>query len=123
VVRLYYSISVNLSNDSTWEGFDLWTWETVELDLGIVCASFPSLKALVTRMLPKLLGSSKRDENGVTTIGGHPRRERGTGGALQGLSTNGVGEYGLDEVTYAGRNGRGGLSGGRESQEGLTKGS
>jgi hypothetical protein len=89
--------------------------------LGIICASFPSLKALVTRMLPKLLGSSRRDENGVTTIGGHPGRGTGAGGALQGVSTNGVGEYGLDEVTVVGRDGRGGIRGERESQEGLTK--
>jgi hypothetical protein len=90
--------------------------------LGIVCASFPSLKALVTRMLPKLLGASRRDETGVTTIGGHPRRGRGAVGALQGLRTNSVGEYGLGEVTVAGRDGRGGIRGERESQEGLTKG-
>lgn len=94
------------------------------MDLGIVCASFPSLKALVTRMLPKILGSTRRDENGATTIGGQSAsagRARRFAGGVQGSRTNEVGEYDLDKVSVMGTDGRGGMRGERESQEELTK--
>jgi hypothetical protein len=54
---LYYSIVVNDSQDGTWSGYYLWTWEAVEIDLGIVCACVPALKPLLLRWFPKLMHS------------------------------------------------------------------
>ena len=56
-LRLYYSIVVNDSKDGTWSGFKLWTWEAVEVDLGIACACAPALKPLLLRWFPKLMRS------------------------------------------------------------------
>jgi hypothetical protein len=56
-MRLYYSIVTEKSNDSTWEGFGLWSWESIEVNLGIVCASAPCLKALMARLAPKFMAS------------------------------------------------------------------
>jgi len=33
--------------DVTWEGFDLWIWTAVEVNLGVICGCVPSLKVLV----------------------------------------------------------------------------
>ena len=56
-LRLYYSIVVNDSKDGTWTSFQLWTWEAVEVDLGIACACAPALKPLLLRWFPKLMHS------------------------------------------------------------------
>ncbi|CZR65542.1 uncharacterized protein PAC_15442 [Phialocephala subalpina] len=85
-LRLYYSILTDKSSDTPWEGFYLWTWESIEINLGIVCASAPCLKAFVTRIVPRLLGSiggsnigtgSGRVELGSLESG---RRAEGRGG-------------------------------------------
>jgi len=54
-VRSYYSVMVNDSYDPTWGGFDLWTWEAVEVDLGIACACAPAVKPLLIRWFPKIM--------------------------------------------------------------------
>jgi hypothetical protein len=56
-LRLYYSIITDKSPDTPWEGFYLWTWESIEINLGIVCASAPCLKSLITRIVPRLFSS------------------------------------------------------------------
>lgn len=33
--------------DVTWEGFSLWIWTAVEVNLGVICGCVPSLKVLV----------------------------------------------------------------------------
>lgn len=56
-MRVYYSIVVNDGQDGTWTGFDLWTWEAVEVDLGIACACAPAVKPLLIRWFPQLMAS------------------------------------------------------------------
>ena len=67
-MRVYYSIVVNDGQDGTWTGFDLWTWEAVEVDLGIACACAPAVKPLLVRWFPRFMasvfgGSSSRTAN------------------------------------------------------------
>ncbi|KFY79925.1 hypothetical protein V499_01183 [Pseudogymnoascus sp. VKM F-103] len=52
-IRLYYTIATQTSDDSTWVGYYMYTWEAIEVNLGIVCASAPPLKALTQRILQK----------------------------------------------------------------------
>jgi len=54
-VRLYYSILTAQSADYTWMGYYLWTWEAIEINLGIICACIPGIKPLIVRILPSLL--------------------------------------------------------------------
>jgi hypothetical protein len=96
-LRLYYSIIVNNSRDGTWTGFQLWTWEAVEVDLGITCACAPALKPLLLRWFPKLMhsvfganSSSNPSRKGFSAGNGaflemkNPRGERSMGGAFTG---------------------------------------
>ena len=124
VLRLYYSITTDVSNDSTWEGISLWTWETAELDLGIICASLPSLKKLITRIMPKIFGSTvhakttSRPAVGYQ-LGSRPQQQEVWPPSRSGARGSGNAEYILESVV----NGRGvGVGHERESQEELTKG-
>jgi hypothetical protein len=122
-IRLYYSISTNLSHDSTWEGFNLWTWETAELDLGIVCASLPCLKALVKRVMPTLFmttrsqshgGDASRPPAACYQLSGRQRQTRRE-------RKDGEEDYILGSAATIDRDGRK-TRNERESQEQLTKG-
>lgn len=51
-LRLVWAIITNISKDFTWDGFHVWLWASLEVDLGIICASFPPLKPLIVQIIP-----------------------------------------------------------------------
>lgn len=53
IVRIIYTLSVVKFMDTTWQAEPLWLVNSIELDLGIICTSAPSLKPLVSRYFPK----------------------------------------------------------------------
>lgn len=61
--RTYYLIKLGKTYDTSWTGYDLLVWTIIELQLGIICACAPSLRAFFRRYLSdalrKSLGSSK----------------------------------------------------------------
>jgi hypothetical protein len=114
-LRLYYSVVVNDSKDGTWSGFQLWTWEAVEVDLGIACACAPALKPLLLRWFPKLMhsvfganNSSNPSRKGLSAGGNGaflemktPRGGRSIGGAFTGNEEGATRTH-----VYAGKLGR-----------------
>jgi hypothetical protein len=117
-LRLYYSIRTNRSDDATWVGVDLSTWEGIELNLGIVCASVPCLKALVARVVPKLMASNN-DSFKITGAGLHHPR---TGTPLAAFHAKDIeSAYTLRSVVTIGSGGKRNKDRG-ESQEDLTDG-
>lgn len=112
-LRLYYSIITDKAPDTPWEGFYLWTWESIEINLGIVCASIPCLKSLITRLAPKLFSSHPSAD-----FQSHPRDERND---TFGTGRRAVGKGFVMTTITAGRSGK--KMGGRsESQDDLTQG-
>lgn len=100
-LRLYYTITTHRSSDPTWLGFYLWTWESVEINLGIVCASAPCLKAFFVKVFPKLGGSSNgtiRNSSVMARMGrGGYVRSGSRGGDLD--RSRGICEiYGLSDI-------------------------
>ena len=51
VGRTYYLIKLGRIYDTSWTGFDLLVWTIVEMQLGIICACAPSLRAFFRRYL------------------------------------------------------------------------
>lgn len=49
------------SKNPTWEYHDLTVWSTIELNFGIICTCMPSLRLVLLRVFPRLLGTSARD--------------------------------------------------------------
>jgi hypothetical protein len=132
-LRLYYTIATNSSTDSPWEGFYLWTWEGIEVNLGIVCASAPCLKSLVARIVPRIF-TSQYDDAGFWQSGGSnsapagPHRQVGAG--QNGCGGVGGGAFGrqrkgsesgyiLRSTTSIGRDGKR-IKDQGESQDSLT---
>lgn len=38
--------------DVTWEGFSLWIWAAVEVNLGVICGCVPALRPLIYKVAP-----------------------------------------------------------------------
>ncbi|KAM0551364.1 hypothetical protein ACHAPJ_008473 [Fusarium lateritium] len=71
--------------NATWEFFELSRWSTIEINVGIICACMPSLRILLVRLFPKLLGTSQRYYNYGSNrpTGGNTNKSR-----TQPLGTN-----------------------------------
>ncbi|ODA81309.1 hypothetical protein RJ55_04274 [Drechmeria coniospora] len=44
----------------TWDFFDVGVWSTVEINVGIICVCMPTLRLLLVRLFPRLLGTTQR---------------------------------------------------------------
>jgi len=66
VGRTYYLIKLGNTYDTSWAGYDLLVWTIVELQLGIICACAPSLRAFFRRYLSdRLRRSMTRSKRGT----------------------------------------------------------
>ncbi|KAK2865081.1 hypothetical protein FQN49_003929 [Arthroderma sp. PD_2] len=53
VVRLAYTyVIIYVTYDPTWVGYNLWIWNDLEVNLAVICASFPVLRPLAKLYLP-----------------------------------------------------------------------
>ncbi|KAH7152722.1 hypothetical protein EDB81DRAFT_789540 [Dactylonectria macrodidyma] len=58
IIRLQYLVELGSSHNPTYDQIDVSLWSTVEINIGIICASMPSLRILLVRIFPILGGSS-----------------------------------------------------------------
>ena len=57
VIRLKSLYEISVSTDTTLDGVNAGIWSGIEINVAIACASLPSLKPLISRMLPGLLSN------------------------------------------------------------------
>ncbi|KAF3941829.1 hypothetical protein ABW19_dt0209601 [Dactylella cylindrospora] len=69
-MRMYYVVQTAYSYDPTWDGFSAWIWSAAESDVGIICASLPALKPLVTKV------TKFRFSEATPSIYGNPSKPR-----------------------------------------------
>ncbi|KAK0728827.1 hypothetical protein B0T26DRAFT_638721 [Lasiosphaeria miniovina] len=57
IVRLHalYTIAVAPPAEQSVEGVDIAIWSSIEINVGIICASLPALKPLAAKLFPRLL--------------------------------------------------------------------
>ncbi|KAF2750589.1 hypothetical protein M011DRAFT_516936 [Sporormia fimetaria CBS 119925] len=56
---VYFANSVN----PTWDQFDVINWSTIEVNVGIICACMPTIRVILVRLFPKILGSTQNNTN------------------------------------------------------------
>lgn len=44
----------------TWDFYDVGIWSTVEINVGIICTCMPSLRLLLVRLFPGLMGTTQK---------------------------------------------------------------
>lgn len=63
IARTYFLIKLGHVYDTSWTGFNLYTWSIVECQLALICASAPSLRALFRRYLSESVSRSFRSSH------------------------------------------------------------
>jgi hypothetical protein len=84
ILRLSATIQMRAgegTDNVTWEYTEFDMWSTIEINVGIICACMPSLRVLLVRLFPNLLGTSQRQyyNYGSNNCGGisNPNTNRG----------------------------------------------
>ncbi|KAJ0114139.1 hypothetical protein J7T55_007973 [Diaporthe amygdali] len=83
--------------DATWVISGAMYWSAIEINVGILAASFPSFKAVAKRYTPALLGSSNRGGSDYKMGGNN------TGGGSHSLSTKKMSKFQLMDKSRSGR--------------------
>ncbi|KAJ4014655.1 hypothetical protein NW752_007426 [Fusarium irregulare] len=74
IFRLYACVVAGLShtNNYSQDYLAMSKWSTIELNVGIWCACMPTLRVLLVRLFPKVLGTSKKYLRYGSKNTGHP---------------------------------------------------
>lgn len=59
ILRLHSLYVVSNSSDITWDNTDAAIWSIIEVDTGIICASLPTIKPVISKLFPRLLSSNQ----------------------------------------------------------------
>ena len=59
IIRLQSLFQFANSTNPTWDNLAVTIWSTVEINVGIICVCMPSLRVLLVRIFPKLLGTTR----------------------------------------------------------------
>lgn len=62
-MRLQSLVFFAKTSNPTWDNLAVSQWSTVEINVGIICACMPSLRVLLVRLFPKLLGTTQHSNN------------------------------------------------------------
>ncbi|KAI5928453.1 hypothetical protein F4810DRAFT_5049 [Camillea tinctor] len=65
IARTYFTwiLTTSADHDTTWNAWAVWLASTIELNLGIICASIPGTKPFFASYLPRVVGSTLRSRN------------------------------------------------------------
>ncbi|KAJ6443568.1 NmrA family transcriptional regulator [Purpureocillium lavendulum] len=59
ILRLQFLVKFGSSTNTTWDQFPTSYWSAVELNVSVCCACMPSMRLILVRMFPTMLGSSR----------------------------------------------------------------
>ncbi|KAJ5899244.1 hypothetical protein N7495_003988 [Penicillium taxi] len=81
IIRLYsfWVVSTSPEEIKSTKAVDIAIWSGIEINLGIICASVPTLKPLASRLLPKLLSYDLYNTSGRAYGGDRSTRIKVTG--------------------------------------------
>ncbi|KPM41712.1 hypothetical protein AK830_g4838 [Neonectria ditissima] len=62
IVRLRSLASYATTNNATQDYVEIGYWSTIEVPVGIICASMPAIRSLFSLVFPKVFGTTQRDK-------------------------------------------------------------
>ncbi|KAI1494814.1 hypothetical protein F5X96DRAFT_466158 [Biscogniauxia mediterranea] len=65
IARTYFTwiLTTSTDRDTTWNAWAVWLASTIELNLGIICASIPGTKPFFASYLPRIVGSTLKSHH------------------------------------------------------------
>lgn len=99
-LRLHSLVSFASSINPTWDQVDVVTWSAIEVNVGIICACLPTIRVILVRFFPSIMGTTKNSSQAYHSKYGYGNGSRGmgnTGGSRLGRMS---GKGGVNEITY-----------------------
>ena len=66
ILRLRSLVGFANSSNPTWDQWEIAYWSTIEVNIGMICTCFPSLRLLLLRLFPNLLGNTTASRESVS---------------------------------------------------------
>jgi hypothetical protein len=101
-LRLQSLINFGSSSNPTWDQADVIHWSNIEINVGIICACMPSLRIILVRMFPTILGSTKQTTQNYAKYGSRSGIGGGGGSSAvrSGFGKNGGSSKDPHTITY-----------------------
>jgi hypothetical protein len=93
ILRLQSLVHFAKSINPTWDNLLVSQWSTIEINVGIICACMPSMRILLVRLFPKLLGTTQN--NSTTKLYGNNSNNRMGAGSHKPSNSSRPGESGI----------------------------
>ncbi|KAJ4149932.1 hypothetical protein LMH87_010705 [Akanthomyces muscarius] len=93
------------SQNPTWEFFDVALWSDIEINVGLICTCMPSLRLLLVRLFPKVLGTTQRyyakySHSGNKSAHDREPRRFGTVSTSRAEQDTFQGRHELNQISY-----------------------
>jgi hypothetical protein len=98
-LRLQSLVTFAASSNPTWDQVEVVNWSNIEVNVGIICACLPTLRVILVRMFPKIMGTTKGSSQAYHAKYGYGNGSRGLGGTA-GSRAGQMSGRGINEITY-----------------------
>ncbi|KAH7120705.1 CFEM domain-containing protein, partial [Dactylonectria macrodidyma] len=62
ILRIQSLVVFGISDNKTWEFYDVSVWSTIEITVGIICACLPTVRMVLVKLFPVLAGTTQRSK-------------------------------------------------------------
>lgn len=90
VIRLRSLVKFGNSTNPTYDQYDVIYWSTIETNIGMICTCLPTMRLMLVRLFPKIIGSGTR--SGGYATGTSASLGKGVSGGNYDLSERGTGK-------------------------------
>ncbi|KAJ4382572.1 hypothetical protein N0V86_001794 [Didymella sp. IMI 355093] len=98
-LRLQSLVGFAASANPTWDQVDVVNWSNIEINVGIICACLPTIRVILVRAFPSIMGTTRASSQAYHAKYGYGNSSRGVGntaGSKMGQSSG----RGVNEITY-----------------------
>jgi hypothetical protein len=71
ILRLKSLVTFAASMNPTWDQVDVVNWSNLELNIGIMCANLPTLRVILVRLFPSILGTTRATDRAAYYANGN----------------------------------------------------
>ncbi|KAJ8113025.1 hypothetical protein OPT61_g4751 [Boeremia exigua] len=98
-LRLQSLVSFAASSNPTWDQVQVVNWSNIEINVGIICACLPTIRVMIVRCFPSIMGTTKGSSQVYHAKYGYAQGSRGLGNTV-GSKGGQLSGRGINEITY-----------------------
>lgn len=98
-LRLQSLVLFATSNNPTWDQSEVVNWSNIEVNVGIICACLPTIRVILVRFFPNIMGTTKATSQAYNAKYGYGNGSRGMGNTA-GSRFGQTSGRGVNEITY-----------------------